>query len=73
MQGLASSQSSGSWRQVPVVVSHESTVQLSKSSQDGQLICGAIVAARGSWDGRSFRARLQATALNGMNFEFYYR
>jgi hypothetical protein len=28
---------------------------------------------RGSWDGRSFRARLQATALNGMDFEFYYR
>ena len=27
----------------------------------------------GSWDGKTFRARLQATALNGMNFEFYYR
>jgi hypothetical protein len=28
---------------------------------------------RGSWDARSFRGRLQATALNGMDFEFYYR
>jgi hypothetical protein len=28
---------------------------------------------RGSWDGKTFRARLQATALNGMNFEFYTR
>src|SRR3989442_623222 len=65
VQGLPSSQSSGSWRQVPAVVSHESTVQLSKSSQDGQLICGAIVAARGSWDGRTTidRARVSAPML----------
>src|SRR2546428_5967802 len=28
---------------------------------------------RGSWDGQGFRGRLQATALNGLNFEFYHR
>jgi hypothetical protein len=27
----------------------------------------------GSWDGSNFRARLRTTALNGLDFEFYYR
>jgi hypothetical protein len=58
VQGLASSQFFGSWRQVPVAVSQESTVHGFKSLQDGQSAAAADPMVMRA------EARIVATSVN---------